>query len=951
MKHISYILLILFTIQCGGGGSTSSNPATTGGPVATTSSGGGVNNNNTPVITAPPGNTVDELEEIAYDAAIKNLSFNVTDSLPEVTHSSCRDAIANTKVDSRDDSNELVSALWDTILCNSNVCPILHANINLPSDCQYDYLTEVKFNFEMKENQSFYYQGSLVDDPNGLPFDAQISYHTPITFSVKSGELGEFVQKYSIKINISDGSDAKLKFFVIDPRDLGLNQYGDYTYDAAPESGYEIILPDFTHYNKKLDPEIEINGAKQYLLRTSYLDLSGVTMSNVVFEDDPTQKFVILSENGLNYMNKSSITIDSANLSSYKQEYDLKYQKMDWQSELVSIDVGDSIDSLAPWNIDHQSKTIEVINPDSPTPYIEYENKHISMKTIGIPHIDGMVGYVENGEEEPTKNYRWTKYANVNLLDKNISVNSRDTDHVDPNAGTKTDYSFVFPSHEEDDNNLFVGEYGNSDSSDDIGTKTFLNEFGETTTYNKKIVDDSETELGTKGASERYISNSGKHILYFSIDPGGSYIQYIDRNDPSNDCSFSKVISNPIVRLSGSGNKFLILSRPHPMEGQPWKFSIHNPENCETAEYEKTLPTEADGWGTSIYMESIEISDNGDIVVLHDRRSMNIHRYDIVNNEYNYYDFEGENLEVIKNATNYQYEYRSSIAISGDGNRIALGVCGKTYGSSFLYVLDFNSSNEFEIYYSRSGYSAYQRFGKSISISNDGNILAVGSAGGMGTEKIFSYIYDISQIDESGEPLTTHLIQDDSVDIAGLLVSENIELSGDGKTLIFDASPDKDIHLYKNKINSSLQLSWVKEATFNYNSSWDTTGHSETPDISDHIEFTLSITDNGGTFIVSDQGFDPVDSSHSYWHGRFHEINLKNSIVVNPVNENEYKVIELKRNKEYKVPYLNIIDSDTYSLTNKGIVMKTDDCHETDSCEYVGFGYNNNLYTDWVLAQ
>ena len=130
-----------------------------------------------------------------------------------------------------------------------------------------------------------------------------------------------------------------------------------------------------------------------------------------------------------------------------------------------------------------------------------------------------------------------------------------------------------------------------------------------------------------------------------------------------------------------------------------------------------------------------------------------------------------------------------SVSLSDDGSRIAVGGRGDEINnqSPFVLVLEYSDGNWWLLGWALQG-ELDTRFGRSVSLSGDGNLLAVGAPGDGNIPEYygetFLYQYSNEVWSQAGEIITG----DTELDLSG----HNVALSADGSTLALSARGAND---------------------------------------------------------------------------------------------------------------------------------------------------------------
>jgi len=183
----------------------------------------------------------------------------------------------------------------------------------------------------------------------------------------------------------------------------------------------------------------------------------------------------------------------------------------------------------------------------------------------------------------------------------------------------------------------------------------------------------------------------------------------------------------------------------------------------------------------------------------------------------------------------YEDQFGYSVSISSDGNTIAVGAIQDDDDQlrlGYAKIFTWNGTSWILKGNKISGENAYDRFGTSISLSSDGNIVAVNSRNGTngeeaGNVKIFTW--NGSVWEQKGSDL-------DGNEWDGF--GWSISLSSDGNTLAVGVANGNVLHGYARLYNWS-GTEWVQKGN-------DLVGDAEW----DRFGFSVSISDDGNTVAI-----------------------------------------------------------------------------------------------------
>jgi len=191
-----------------------------------------------------------------------------------------------------------------------------------------------------------------------------------------------------------------------------------------------------------------------------------------------------------------------------------------------------------------------------------------------------------------------------------------------------------------------------------------------------------------------------------------------------------------------------------------------------------------------------------------------------------------------------------SVSISGNGNTVVVGASGDDNRKGAAYIYNWNNDNkqwEEKKLIASDGASG-DRFGKSVSISYDGNTIVVGAYrdGDNGTDSGSAYIYRW----DGNSWVETKLISNDGE--AGDYFGSSVAISSDGNTIVVGAYRDGDngtdsgsAYIYRWDGNS-----WVETKLI-----------SNDGEAGDYFGSSVAISLDGNTIVIGAYGDDDNGSS------------------------------------------------------------------------------------------
>jgi len=239
---------------------------------------------------------------------------------------------------------------------------------------------------------------------------------------------------------------------------------------------------------------------------------------------------------------------------------------------------------------------------------------------------------------------------------------------------------------------------------------------------------------------------------------------------------------------------------------------------------------------------SVSISDDGNTVAIGARYSdgdcNNCNGYDyghvrIYNWNGNSWNQLGQDLD----GENPYDMFGYSVSLSSDGNTVAIGGPNNpgNNGSSWsdaghVRIYNYNGSSWYQLGDDIDGFSANYRMGYSVSLSSDGNTVAIGAAG---ADKVYIYSYNGSSWVQLGQELNGEAYMDGS--------GESVSLSADGITVAIGA--------IGNDGNGTL-AGHVRIYSFN-GSSWVQLGNDIDGEAAyDQIGHSVSLSSDGNTIAI-----------------------------------------------------------------------------------------------------
>ncbi len=201
--------------------------------------------------------------------------------------------------------------------------------------------------------------------------------------------------------------------------------------------------------------------------------------------------------------------------------------------------------------------------------------------------------------------------------------------------------------------------------------------------------------------------------------------------------------------------------------------------------------------------------------------------------------------------------FGESVSLSADGNILVVGANGDSdngtlNGSAYIFVRNGTSWSEHQkLYHTFTNSQSWMSFGKSVAISDNGNIIAIGEYDG----------YTINFNDRNGAVVVFERFGSLWVQKAELYAPNNnsyerfgwsVDLSGDGNKLIIGApmsyvgDPGKGAAYLFEKVTNTTN--WLWEKTFS-----DPDGEVITADLGDRFGYDVAFSGDGNSLIVGAQ--------------------------------------------------------------------------------------------------
>ena len=301
------------------------------------------------------------------------------------------------------------------------------------------------------------------------------------------------------------------------------------------------------------------------------------------------------------------------------------------------------------------------------------------------------------------------------------------------------------------------------------------------------------------------------------------------------------------VSLSGDGNTLAVGS---PREDDVGIFDsgavyIFNRIGSDWNQQAYIMPSIMNSY--AYFGGSVSLSDDGNILAVGARGDDVVYIYSRSGNDWN--------LQAYVKASNTEIydDFGYSISLSGSGNTLAVGATGEDSSTSGINTIPDNLAETAGAVYvfSRSGSDWSQQayikadkteindyFGSSVSLSNDGDTLAVGS-GIYAVWPVYSkavYLFSRSGSEWSQEA-SIETINSGSEVYEGTTVS----LSGDGNTVVFNATDDEAVYVFDRSGSDWSQQAYIKA------------GNAEQDDI---FGYSISLSGDGNTLAVGATGED-----------------------------------------------------------------------------------------------
>lgn len=383
-------------------------------------------------------------------------------------------------------------------------------------------------------------------------------------------------------------------------------------------------------------------------------------------------------------------------------------------------------------------------------------------------------------------------------------------------------------------NTIAVGSQGN----DEVEIYEYINE-----NWNKK------------GSSISKESNSGTiSIIDFSdngsiLVSGSNSVRLLKYN------SDWEQVNLAVNGDGGSGS----LRKPMTISNDGSTFVIKAPSNSGTVNIYKQNKNNISRFGDEIYGygtqdrlgSSVTVSGNGNIIAVGASGTSN-NSGTLMYGHVRVFEKTNTGIEQIgadiRNTTDYDSgAFGEEVALSSDGKLLAVSApsLNSTDGGA-VYIYQRNGNN-WEPFGNVIYGVAYSNTGQSISFSDDGSILAIGSPGkgasvAVNEHKGYTTIYKYNNANSEWETLGQQIIGEAAWDFSG----SSIDLSGDGSILAIGA--------YGND-GETLSGGHGHVRVFKYNnSSWEQMGQDVdgNPDFNKNFGGIVTLSNDGETLIVSD---------------------------------------------------------------------------------------------------
>lgn len=234
------------------------------------------------------------------------------------------------------------------------------------------------------------------------------------------------------------------------------------------------------------------------------------------------------------------------------------------------------------------------------------------------------------------------------------------------------------------------------------------------------------------------------------------------------------------ISLSSNGNRLIVGA----------KFNNNSIGNARVFEYNGVdwiqLGNDIDGdYDQNHFAESVSISHDGNRVAVGQNQYCSNTNL-IYSGLVRIFDFNGiEWVQTGQNllGENYYDNFGARISLSNDGNRIAVGATETYIREGFVQVFDFDGANWAQIGSTINGQNVGDRFGRMVSLSSDGNRLAVGSPSNKvnGNRPGLVKLYGFNNSD--WVQLGVDMVGDVFLDEFG----KNLSLSPDGNSIVIGA--------------------------------------------------------------------------------------------------------------------------------------------------------------------
>lgn len=188
---------------------------------------------------------------------------------------------------------------------------------------------------------------------------------------------------------------------------------------------------------------------------------------------------------------------------------------------------------------------------------------------------------------------------------------------------------------------------------------------------------------------------------------------------------------------------------------------------------------------------------------------------------------------------NYE-NFGKSVSISNDGTIVACGATGYDYNKGFVRIFKYSSDTWSQLGNSIMGENEYEYFGRSVSLNNDGTIVACSTtnySNYKGSVKIFKYILNTwSQLGDS-------IVGQNEYEYSGTSVS----LNGIGDIVAIGATNGSNtkgsVNIFKYNLNIWTKISSTLSGENGEESGGESGG--------DRFGYSVSLSDDGNTIVAS----------------------------------------------------------------------------------------------------